>query len=941
MVKGMRILVFAVGVLLVNLTIQSSATNYSLNLVAQGPGTVSRNPTNSTYPQGVVVTITAAPNTGAYFAGWSGDVNSSANPLNVNITGNLSITGSFLPFPVYTVSLATNGQGTIALNPGASSYYSNSTVTATATPAAGWVFAGWSGALTGIVNPSAITVDSNESITGSFGQIPTFALEPQGVTNSSGSTVSITSQVTGTGPLNYQWYFAGSSDSGATNASLAIADAGTASSGQYWLVASSPYGSVTSSIISLLITNSSGSTNIISVCDESGLRAAVAIGGWITIGCNGTITLSSPIDITNNVILDGANVSATISGGGVTRLFNVATNSSLSITNVSLADGTVLITTNTSGINADGGAIYNNGGSVSLTSCTLSNNSAQALLNGGTARGGVLFNAGGQVYIGSSLVVSNYIISGIGPNSGIYASSESAATSLGGAFCNEGGSMTLAADSVLNNSLSAQISLGNIGIAGGIGLGGALFTSNGYLMLVDCIVSNNVCSAQAGQAGPQCYGGAIDQASGSLCITNSLIVSNSAVGGGGGGGGFGSGYPPLAAYGGGIAAAGGNVSLDHVAVTGNTSQSGGTGYHTSSSPSSGGGIYNHATLIAEYCTINGNKALVPSETITVPASGSGGAIYNLGNVTLDHSAVYSNLVQGSYGFYSIEGAQASGGNSFGGGIYNSGQFAATNSTIALNIALSGNGGSSENIDNQPVQTANGEAFGGGVYNDAGGVFDSWNVTIASNFVVAVSNAQYSLQGLPGQAAGAQIYNHGTQLSLHNSILAYGGSSSNASGTITDDGYNISSDGSANFESGSSFNFTDPVLAPLANNGGRTLTMALLPNSPAVDSADSANAPTTDQRGYARPAGAGFDIGAFEFGTVPAQTSTGLSLLATTNKYNLSFSANTGLTYILETSTNLKTWTPWLTNGPFTSPTNISQPVNPTNANSRYFRLLIQ
>jgi len=118
-------------------------------------------------------------------------------------------------------------------------------------------------------------------------------------------------------------------------------------------------------------------------------------------------------------------------------------------------------------------------------------------------------------------------------------------------------------------------------------------------------------------------------------------------------------------------------------------------------------------------------------------------------------------------------------------------------------------------------------------------------------------------------------------------------------------------------------------------------MALLPNSPAVDSADSANAPTTDQRGYARPAGAGFDIGAFEFGTVPAQTSTGLSLLATTNKYNLSFSANTGLTYILETSTNLKTWTPWLTNGPFTSPTNISQPVNPTNANSRYFRLLIQ
>jgi len=94
MIKGMRIWTFVFCVVLFNLATRVSATSYSLNLVAQGSGTVSRNPTNSLYPQGVVVTITATPDTGAYFAGWSGDVNNSTNPLNIIITGDLSITGS-------------------------------------------------------------------------------------------------------------------------------------------------------------------------------------------------------------------------------------------------------------------------------------------------------------------------------------------------------------------------------------------------------------------------------------------------------------------------------------------------------------------------------------------------------------------------------------------------------------------------------------------------------------------------------------------------------------------------------------------------------------------------------------------------------------------------------------------------------------------------------
>ncbi len=74
--------------------------------------------------------------------------------------------------------------------------------------------------------------------------------------------------------------------------------------------------------------------------------------------------------------------------------------------------------------------------------------------------------------------------------------------------------------------------------------------------------------------------------------------------------------------------------------------------------------------------------------------------------------------------------------------------------------------------------------------------------------------------------------------------------------------------------------TNPLLGPLADNGGLTYTMGLLPGSPAVDGVifNSPNfAPATDQRGIPRPRGLRYDIGAYEYEVYniqPLQTSGG-------------------------------------------------------------------
>jgi hypothetical protein len=110
-----------------------------------------------------------------------------------------------------------------------------------------------------------------------------------------------------------------------------------------------------------------------------------------------------------------------------------------------------------------------------------------------------------------------------------------------------------------------------------------------------------------------------------------------------------------------------------------------------------------------------------------------------------------------------------------------------------------------------------------------------------------------------------------RLEISDTILNAGASGENIfndGGTVTSVGYNLSSDDGGGYLTGAGDQInTDPSLGPLQDNGGPTLTHALLPGSPAIDAGDpNFNPPPfKDQRdcNFDRVFNGRIDIGSFE------------------------------------------------------------------------------
>jgi hypothetical protein len=251
----------------------------------------------------------------------------------------------------------------------------------------------------------------------------------------------------------------------------------------------------------------------------------------------------------------------------------------------------------------------------------------------------------------------------------------------------------------------------------------------------------------------------------------------------------------------------------------------------------GGGIYNSS---------GGSVELINSTLSGNIAEGWGGGIFNFGTFTITRSSLIGNRSEHSFITYG------------GGGIANRGTLRVISSTLSGNVAdcFGCPGGGIYNMTG--VVTLINSTLSGNTARSGGGVFNQ----SSSGFVTIVHSTLFNNRGPLG---GANLLTFGGPIVLRNSIIANNLLSGNCFANpffIFDGGHNLQF---PNATCGSTIPVADPLLGPLQDNGGPTLTHALLSGSPPIDAVPVANcseAPT-DQRGVTRPQGPACDIGAFE------------------------------------------------------------------------------
>ena len=420
---------------------------------------------------------------------------------------------------------------------------------------------------------------------------------------------------------------------------------------------------------------------------------------------------------------------------------------------------------------------------------------------------------------------------------------------------------------VLDVRATGKLTVDDLSITGGRAgsdYGGGILTE-GIVTVRDSTISGNIAE----------YGGGIyNYGAGTLTVVDSTISGNSADDGGGG------------------------IYNDATATITTSTISGNTA-------NDGGGIYNDGTITITNSTISGNSA-----------DEDGGGVYNSGTATITNSTISENSADHDDGG--------------GGGIYNPGTVTITNSTISLNSAADNGGGirndGTATITNSTISGNSSGDEGGGIHNsdtitvrnstisensavDYGGGINNDGTVVVTNSTISGNTAEYggalyntdtttirnsTISGNTSIYGGGGIYNADT-LTIANSIVT-----GNTTGGTPDDFYGDAVDGNNNLigdadTAGGLTHGTDGNIVgntgtgvldittvldtTLADNGGPTLTHALVAGSLAINAGDDAVATdaglTTDQRGtgFDRVVYGTVDIGAFEFFVTPTLRAT--------------------------------------------------------------------
>ncbi len=138
---------------------------YALAVEAQN-GSVVKSPDQETYAHGTTVTLTATPEVGYHFRGWSGSTTSTLNSLVVTMDSTKTLVANFA-INEYALTIEVQN-GSVAKSPDQETYAHGTTVTLTATPEVGYHFRGWSGSTTSTLNSLVVTMDSTKTLVANF-----------------------------------------------------------------------------------------------------------------------------------------------------------------------------------------------------------------------------------------------------------------------------------------------------------------------------------------------------------------------------------------------------------------------------------------------------------------------------------------------------------------------------------------------------------------------------------------------------------------------------------------------------------------------------------------------------------------------------------------------------------------------------------------------------
>jgi hypothetical protein len=638
-----------------------------------------------------------------------------------------------------------------------------------------------------------------------------------------------------------------------------------------------------------------------------------ADGGGILVDNGATATLSNVVVQSNSAHAGAGNPAR---GGGIFVFGGTLNIQNNSIIGNNRASGGAGGSTNGtgSGIYAAGGGVAGSGATISISDSTLTNNIATGGSfpnptngNGGNALGGGVYGTESGISISDSTLINNIVTGGSTPigNGGLAAGGDVAASDGQGTGTN----LTLTDCNLLDNTVQGGDSAD--GGYGGQAEGGSVYTTCST-QIDGCSASGNKLTggnSSTNNGGGAFGGGVFSNFEASLTIKASTLSDNTLLGGEGSLAGT---TPDLPGDIGGEAEGGGVYS------TGTTQISITDSSLSDNTLTGGKGSIDNSSVV-HLTSVSNESSVITANEVGGEAVGGGVVVAGGGplpqaiSATITDSTLSDNTLTGGNGTYvggTVTGSI--GGSASGGGVYVSDSFGSTptisiaisGSTLAGNIVTGGNGSLSGagKINGDGGIPLPGFASGGGASfsNASNATVPLVNSTIADNQVTGGTASggglffgstttapltNVTVVGNQASTSGGGIDNGGGTVTLVNTLVALNGANTGPDydGTVTKSDHNLigKDDGSTGFTTangdrlGTTANPLNPQLGSLANYGGPTQTIELLPGSPAIGAGEIGAVPTiaaaegvlpanaTDQRGAPRVVNGTIDIGAYE------------------------------------------------------------------------------